>query len=128
MTEHERDKFGQDFLERCGARSRSCDVHWPVQLHLRVMPGAEARASGFRTRSGQAAVRRNLAKAKKGYGPYADRTGRSSGSREQHPSYGRSSGYTSREQWPSGGRSSGPWDDGSWGSSWWDDRSWGWRG
>ena len=72
-TREERAEFRNAFLRRCGARERSKDVHWPVQLHLRVMPGPETRASGFRARSGQAAHTMNMKKALKGDGPDATR-------------------------------------------------------
>ena len=78
-TKEEQDKFQQDFLQRCGARLRSTDVHWPVQLHLRMMPGPETRASGFRTRSAQATDARNRKKALKGFAPYATRGSSSRG-------------------------------------------------
>ena len=52
-------------------RSRGKDVHWPTQLSMRIAPGPATRASGFRQRSADAALRRNLKKAKKGFGPLA---------------------------------------------------------
>ena len=69
----------------CGAqRSRGKDVHWPMQLSLRIAPGPTTRASGLRQRSAEAALKLNLKKAKKGWGPLAkaapDATG--SGSEE----------------------------------------------
>ena len=87
------------------------------------MPGPETRASGFRTRTSQAAHTRNAKKALLGYGPYPDR-GRSSGyndSQEQGPSFGRSSGSTDQHD-----RSPWSWQEPS---GWTDDDSWGeWRG
>ena len=52
-------------------RSRGKGVHWPTQLSMRIAPGPATRASGFRQRSADAALRRNLKKAKKGFGPLA---------------------------------------------------------
>ena len=52
-------------------RRRGKDVHWPTQLSMRIAPGPATRASGFRQRSADAALRRNLKKAKKGFGPLA---------------------------------------------------------
>ena len=46
-------------------------MHWPTQLSMRIAPGPATRASGFRQRSADAALRRNLKKAKKGFGPLA---------------------------------------------------------
>ncbi len=52
-------------------RSRGKDVHWPMQLSMSIAPGPANRASGFRQRSADAALRRNLEKATKGFGPLA---------------------------------------------------------
>ena len=52
-------------------RSRGKGVHWPTQLAMRIAPGPATRASGFRQRSADAALQRNLKKAKKGFGPLA---------------------------------------------------------
>jgi len=53
-------------------RSRGHDVHWPMTLSLRIAPGPTTRASGLRRqRSPGAALKRNLKKAKKGWGPLA---------------------------------------------------------
>jgi hypothetical protein len=47
-------------------------VHWPMILSLRTAPGPTTRASGLRQRSAGAALKRNLKKAKKGWGPLAE--------------------------------------------------------
>ena len=47
-------------------------MHWPMILSLRTAPGPTTRASGLRQRSAGAALKRNLKKAKKGWGPLAE--------------------------------------------------------
>ena len=54
------------FLTQCGARLTSQDVHWPMQLSMRVAPGPMTRASGFRQRSREKQHERWLKKAKRG--------------------------------------------------------------
>ena len=69
--------IGKKFLMQCGARLTSKDVHWPMQLFMRVAPGPMTRASGLSQRSWEKQHERNLKKAKKGFGPHS--CGRSSG-------------------------------------------------
>ena len=52
-------------------RSRGKDVQWPTQRSMRIAPGPATRASGLRQLSAEAALQRNLKKARKGYGPLA---------------------------------------------------------
>ena len=59
------------FLTQCGARLTSQDVHWPVQLSMRVAPGPMTRASGLSQRTREKQHERNIKQAKLGYGPYA---------------------------------------------------------
>jgi len=123
-----------------------------MQLSMRIAPGPATRASGLRQRSADAALRRNLKKAKKGFGPLAaggapDAPGSGSeelalwppsggGSWQIAPEApGRSSG--SWQTWPEapGGRSSGSWQtapeapsgrsSGSWqAQTWWSSQGW----
>ena len=46
-------------------------MHWPMTLSLRIAPGPTTRAAGLRQRSAPAALKRNLKKAKRGWGPLA---------------------------------------------------------
>ena len=46
-------------------------MHWPTQLSVRIAPGPTTKSSGLRQRSADAALQRNLKKAKKGWGPLA---------------------------------------------------------
>ena len=41
----EKAKIRKQFLTQCGARLTSKDVHWPMQLSMRVAPGPLTRAS-----------------------------------------------------------------------------------
>ena len=45
-------------------------MHWPMTLYLRVAPGPTTRASGLRQRSAEAALKRNLNKAKQDWVPF----------------------------------------------------------
>ena len=128
-------------------RSRGKDVHWPTQLSMRIAPGPTTRSSGLRQRSEDAALQRDLKKAKKGWGPLAKAplgaTGsaseelallppRGGGSWQTAPEDpGRSSG--SWQTWPEapGGGSSGSWQiapetpNGSWqAQTWWSSQGW----
>ena len=135
MTEEDRDAFHKKFLTRCGVkRLTSQDVHWPVQLHLRVMPGPGTRASGARSRTNAALHKRNAKKALRGYGPYpaqGAKGGKQQGGEQQGGKGGKQQGGKQQEQQPSFGRSSGYtaqhrqqpwWRSGSWGSwdAWWE--------
>ena len=64
-------------------RSRGHDVHWPMQLSLRIAPGPTTRASGLRQRSAHAAAKRTIKKAKKGWGPLAEPPPGATGSRSE---------------------------------------------
>ena len=59
-------EFERNFLERCGAKATSKDVHWPMTLSIRaptVGPdGAQLRGSGLRQRSAEAAAARKATK------------------------------------------------------------------
>ena len=98
---NQRQAFHASFLRQVGAKPTSKDMHWPMQLAMRV--SLAHRASGLRQRSAAATERRNEKKRQRGYLPRSDSGydlgyGRSSGS-----GYGRSSG--SHSGW--GDRSSG---------------------
>ena len=80
-------------------RSRRKDVHWPTQLSTRAPPGPATRASGLRQRSADAAHRRNVKKAKTGFGPLV--TGDSQQSALEAPSGGGSEEFALRA--PTGG-------------------------
>ncbi len=128
-------------------RSRGKDVHWPMQLSTRIAPGPATRASGFRQRSADAALRRNLNKAKKGWGPLAVAPPGATGSASEElalrpPSGGgywltapedpgRSTGSWQTWSETPGGRSCGSWQiapdtpRGSWqAQTWWSSQGW----
>ena len=110
--------FGKKFLTQCGARLTSKDVHWPMQLSMKVAPGPLTRASGFRQRTREKQHERWLKKAKLGFGPYAGNV--PSGS--EHSAMEASSGGGS----DSPGRSSGFWQSWSW-HGWRDHSQWDWK-
>ena len=112
-------------------------MHWPMTLSLRIAPGPTTRASGLRQRSAGAALKRNLKKAKRGWGPLAGAPPGAAGSASEELTLtaredpGRSSG--SWQTWPEapGGRSSGSWQtapetpSGSWqAQTWWSSQGW----
>ena len=90
-------------------------MRWPMTLSLRVAPGPTTRASGLRQRSAGAALKRNLKKAKRGWGPLAGAPPGATGSASEEPALtaredpGRSSGSWQTWQEAPGGRSSGSW-------------------
>ena len=83
-------------------------MHWPMTLSLRVAPGPTTRASGLRQRSAGAALKRNLKKAKRGWGPLAGAPPGAAGSASEELTLtaredpGRSGG--SWQTWPEGSR------------------------
>ena len=122
-------------------------MHWPMTLSLRIAPGPTTRASGLRQRSAGAALKRNLKKAKKGWGPLAEAPPGATGSASEELALlpprgggswqtapedpGRSSG--SWQTWPEApsGGSSGSWQtapetpSGSWqAQTWWNSQGW----
>ena len=128
-------------------RSRGHDVHWPMILSLRIAPGPTTRASGLRQRSAHAAIKRNIKKTKRGWGPLAEAPPGATGNRSEElalrPPSGGSSWQTAPEDpgrssgswqtWPEapGGRSSGSWQtapetpSGSWqAQTWWSSQGW----
>ena len=65
----EKDRIWEQFLTQCGANLGSKDVHWPMQLAMSIAPGPHTRSSGLRQRSAAAQYKRNVKKARKGWGP-----------------------------------------------------------
>ena len=129
------------------ARSEEKDVHWPTQLSLRIAPGPTTRASGLRQSLAEAALKRNLKKARKGWGTLAEAPLGATGSASEELALlpprgggswqiapedpGRSGG--SWQTWPEarGGRSSGSCQtapetpSGSWqAQTWWSSQDW----
>ena len=114
--------FGEEFLEKVGAKKTSHDVHWPMSLAIR-MP-TSARASGLRQRSAAAIERRNEKKRKRGFLPSSSSASAATYSGSAAPAapvvgdydsgwHGRSSGSATssssvwHNDWGSHGRSSG---------------------
>ena len=98
--------FKRSFLEKCGARPRSTDVHWPMTLSLRApvvtAEGTQLRSSGFRQRSATAAAARRAKKEARGYGPYSGHENTAAPAAAE-TGYGRSSGSWAGGAWAGGG-------------------------
>ena len=107
----------EEFLLRVGAGPKSWDVHWPCNVHFRLRPGPETRASGLRRRSAAKIAKRNQDKVVR-YGEHAFGRGRG-GSSADAAGRGRSTSKGSGSSSSKGrGRSSG-WNDAQWGG-WYD--------
>ena len=129
-TESERLEFRRQFLEKCGARKSSKDVHWPMTLDLRVpvfnADGVQLRTSGFRQRSAASTAARRAKKMARGFIRYPGQ-GNTAAQTAAETGYGRSSGSWEGGQWAwdgweagaarssgSGASGSGSWTWGGW--------------
>ena len=129
FTEGERLEFKRSFLEKCGAKTSSQDVHWPMTLSLRVpvvnAEGVQLRSSGHRQRSDAANAARRAKKMARGNVPYRGQWDTAAQAAAE-TGYGHSSGA-----WEGGAWAWGAWEAGaarSSGSGASGSGSWAWRG
>ena len=129
VTEEAKQEFRRSFLEKCGAKPRSTDVHWPMTLSLRVpvvnAEGVQLRSSGHRQRSETANAARRAKKMARVFIPYPGQ-GNTAAQAAAETGYGHSSGA-----WEGGAWAWGAWEAGaarSSGSGASGSGSWTWRG